>query len=45
MVGKVLKDSYERGDGWEKVRPYIECVFSVVDPNSKASAGAEFAAE
>lgn len=43
VVGKPLKDFYEHGASWETVKPYFECVFAVVDPNSKASAGIEFA--
>ncbi len=43
MVGKALKDFNERGASWETVKPYLDCVFAVVDPSVKASAGTEFA--
>ena len=45
VVGKPLKDFYEHGASWETVKPYLECVFAVVDPSTKASAGSEFAAQ
>lgn len=44
-VGKPLVDFYEQGKNWQEVRPYFECVFAVVDPNSTATAGKEFAAQ
>ncbi|WP_109485384.1 hypothetical protein [Occallatibacter savannae] len=44
-VGKPLDDYYEKGASWETVRPYIDCIFTVVDPTTKASAGKEFAIE
>jgi hypothetical protein len=45
VVGRPLRDFYEHGASWEAVKPYLECVFAVVDPNSKATAGSEFAAQ
>ena len=39
-VGQELVEYYERGSAWEEVRPYLDCVFALEDPESKASAGA-----
>ena len=44
-VGQPLRDFYEHEAKWETVRPYFECIFSVVDPNAKASPGNGFTAE
>jgi hypothetical protein len=44
-VLKPLDDYYEKGASWETVKPYIDCIFTVVDPTTKASAGKEFAAQ
>jgi hypothetical protein len=44
-VAKPLVDYFEHGAGWDTVKPYLECVFTVVDPTTKASPGKEFAAE
>ena len=45
LVGKPLRDFYEHRASWEIVKPYFECVFAIIDANTKASPGAEFAAE
>lgn len=42
-VGKILKEMFERGETWETVKPYLECVFDVENPAAKASPGAGFA--
>ncbi len=44
-VGKPLVDYYEHGASWETVRPYLECVFTVVDPTTEATPGKEFETE
>jgi hypothetical protein len=44
-VGRPLRDFFQSRASWEAVRPYFDCVFAVVDPEAKASPGAEFAAE
>jgi hypothetical protein len=44
-VAKPLDDRYEKGASWETVKPYIECIFTVVDLTTKASPGKEFAIE
>jgi hypothetical protein len=44
-VGRPLRDFFQGRAGWETVRPYLDCVFAVADPEAKASPGAEFAAE
>lgn len=43
-VSKPFADFYDKGVTWETVKPYVECVFTVVDPTTKASPGKEFAA-
>jgi len=45
LVGKPLRDFFQRRASWDTVKPYLECVFAVADPKTKASPGAEFAAE
>ena len=42
-VGRPLDDLYEKGASWETVKPYIDCIFTVVAPTTKASPGKEFA--
>jgi hypothetical protein len=42
LVGTALRELYEREAKWETVRPYFECVFAVVDTNTKATPGHEF---
>ena len=44
-VGRPLRGLYEHKASWETVEPYFACIFAAVDPNTKASAGAEFAAQ
>ncbi len=41
-VAKPLVDYFEHGASWETVKPYFECVFAVVDPQTAATAGKEF---
>lgn len=41
-VGQVLYAYFNRGASWDDVRPYVECVFMVVDPEARASAGNGF---
>jgi len=43
-VGRPLRDFYERRASWDSVKPYLECVFAIVHPTTKASPGKEFAA-
>jgi hypothetical protein len=45
LIGEPLRDFYEHRASWEIVKPYFECTFAIVDANTKASPGAEFAAE
>ncbi len=40
-VGRVLKDLYARGNSWEAIKPYFECVFQIED-SAKASPGTAF---
>jgi hypothetical protein len=42
-VAKPLSDYYAKGMSWETIKPFIDCVFTVVDPATKASPGQEFA--
>jgi hypothetical protein len=44
-VGKPLVDYFEQGAGWEIVKPYLECIFAVVDAQRAATAGKEFEAD
>ncbi len=44
-VGQALVEYYQRGSTWEEVRPYLDCVFALEDPESKASAGAGLSSE
>lgn len=44
-VGMALRAYQEQNSGpaaWDEVRPYVACIFSVEDPNTLASAGADF---
>jgi len=41
-VGQALLQQFGAGGTWDAVRPYLECVFAVEDPDSKASLGAAF---
>lgn len=43
-VGRPLFKFYQEKAPWETVKPYFECVFTVIDPMTPASAGAAFAA-
>lgn len=44
-VGQVLLDYQKRGSTWEDIKPYIDCVFALENPEAKASAGAAFKQE
>jgi len=44
-VGKVLRDFRDRNAGWDDVRPYLECVYTLEEPDAKASAGTAFETE
>jgi hypothetical protein len=44
-VGKPLVKMFNDKASWETVRPYFQCIFSVVDPNNKATAGDEFVSQ
>lgn len=41
-VGQVLLDYQKTGTGptWEEVKPYIDCIYTLENPDAKASAGA-----
>jgi len=41
-VGQALLQYRLKYAKWEEVRPYLACVFQPVDPNTKATPGAEF---
>ncbi len=41
-VGRALKERLERGESWDEVRPYFECIFEIGDPAAPASPGAAF---
>ncbi|MGH8103640.1 MAG: hypothetical protein ACREJQ_03865 [bacterium] len=41
-VGRVLKEMFERGQAWETVKPYLECIFEAGNPAAKASPGDAF---
>jgi hypothetical protein len=41
-VGRALKEMFERGQAWETVKPYVECIFEVENPVTKASPGDAF---
>ena len=45
IVGKQLLEYLGQKASWASVQPYLECVFAISDPATKASAGSEFAAE
>lgn len=38
-VGRPLRRAKERNASWEEVRPYLECVFGLVDPSAPAGPG------
>lgn len=44
-VGRTLREFYERQSPWETVKPYIDCVFTVIDPYHLASPGLGFRGE
>lgn len=41
-VGQVLRTYFERAAAWEEVAPYLDCVFSLENPDAQASAGNGF---
>ena len=41
-IGQVFLAFFERSASWQEIKPYVECVFAVEDPNARASAGAGF---
>lgn len=45
LVGRPLVDFYQQKAKWETVKPYFECMFSVVDTHTLATPGDEFKAE
>jgi hypothetical protein len=44
-VGRALREFYERQAPWKTVRPYIDCIFTVIDPDHLASPGLGFRSE
>ena len=38
-VGKSLKAYFDRGAAWNEVKPYIECIFAVIDKDRETGAG------
>jgi hypothetical protein len=42
-AGRVLKDIFERGQAWEVVKPYLECIFEVENQTTQSSPGMAFA--
>jgi len=42
MVGRALRKYFDDGATWNTVKPYMECVFAVQQPNMPASAGVGF---
>ena len=46
-VGQVLRDDHNRNPipSWEEVKPYIDCVFSLANPQALATAGDGFKQE
>lgn len=43
-LGKPLVDAFENQTPWGEVRPYIECLFALAEPNNPSSAGDKFVA-
>jgi hypothetical protein len=43
-AGQVLRGYYDRKASWDEVKPYLECVYDLEDPQVPASAGAGFEA-
>ena len=41
-VGQALRAYFERVAGWEEVQPYLDCAFTLENPNAQASAGESF---
>ncbi len=41
-VGGTLRDYFQRNETWETVRPYVECVFALENPDQPASPGPAF---
>ena len=41
-VGQALRAYFERAAAWEEVRAYLDCVFTLENPNAQASAGDGF---
>jgi hypothetical protein len=41
-VSKPLTDYFDQRATWETVKPYVQCIFTVIDPTTKASPGKEF---
>jgi len=44
-VGQALLDYQRNGATWEEVKPFLDCVFALGNPEAKASAGAGFKKE
>ena len=41
-VGQTLLGYFDRAVAWDEVRPYLDCVFAIENPNTPASAGDDF---
>ncbi|HEX4138271.1 MAG TPA: hypothetical protein VHY84_26915 [Bryobacteraceae bacterium] len=41
-VGRTVVEYHNKHAPWDQIRPYLDCVFQVVDPQAKASPGAAF---
>jgi hypothetical protein len=41
-VGRTLRSYFEKNASWETVKPYLECVFAIQEPDTPASAGIGF---
>jgi hypothetical protein len=41
-VGQMLRAYFERVATWEEVQPYLDCAFTLENPNAQASAGEGF---
>jgi hypothetical protein len=42
MVGKDLRKYYAGGAGWDAVKPYLQCVFAIENPDTPGSPGDGF---
>ncbi len=41
-VGRALREFHEQVTPWEKVKPYVDCIFTLVDPSHLSSPGYAF---